>query len=172
MLLNWMNKRVMLAMEKYFKRIENYLLYLLIVMQTSCSVFHLNSGTNYNDKGVKKINFCDLQENNSLIETNLIYTGFEEYWYANGLKNCKINTNVNLNFSEFYNNDNEYCLDKKLRKLNKNYTTKKAIITVIGIFKNDSITNEGYGHLNSSSSEIKVLKVKRIKLINKNSSQQ
>jgi hypothetical protein len=137
------------------------ILLLLIIssLLQSCGVFMVKSGTEFDRKKMKKVEFCELENfNGKLIKTDLEYSGFEEYWSGNGFSKCERNNNVDIDFSEYYEGWKWIFINRQLQRLNRNYSNRKAKMKIIGIFEIDTIN--GFGHLNTYKARILVKSVK------------
>lgn len=149
-------------MNKFFIYYFSLLLFITI---TSCSPY-ISSSNKEDYKQIYSTDFCNIQNfENKLIKTNFEYYGLEEYWSAFGKKKCKLDGKVNINFKEFYDNNNTDYIEEKLLYLKEHHSTKKALIDVIGVLKKDTISR--FGHLNSYPYEILVKKIK-INIVDKN----
>lgn len=128
------------------------------------------------------VDFCNLKNyNDKLITTDVIYSGIDEYWSASGYDKCEGEFNkVYLNFDDYYWQKGNKSVLKKLEKVHVKYYMYKARMTVTGIFQvspleEDIIINKdtikgtlnGFGHLNSYNSRIKIISVDNIEVIKK-----
>lgn len=130
----------------------------------------------------KTVEFCDLERyDNQLITTELIYSGVDEYWSAQGNGDCNNNyENVFLNFDEYYWEKGNRSVVRKLDKIHAKYYLYSAKMTVTGIFQTSPLqenmiinqdtlktTINGFGHANSYKSRIKIISVEEIELLEK-----
>ncbi|WP_412559679.1 hypothetical protein [Winogradskyella sp. MIT101101] len=153
----------------------------LFIILISCKSKSANSDGISANKAIP-IDFCNLKNHaNKLITTDLIYSGVDEYWSASGYGTCGDGFNeVYLNFDNYYRQKGNKSIIRKLNKVHSKYYMYKAKMTVTGIFQvspiqEDIITNKdtiistlnGFGHLNSYNSRIKIISVRDIEILEK-----
>ena len=120
------------------------------------------SGKTY--KTLPTVDLCDLPKyRNQKVYLKCIYSGVEEYWNLNSIKNkeCSQQLQVDLDFVNDY-DEIPKRYRRKMQKVHNNYPVSNLYLEAIGVFENE---RGSYGHLGSHKSRFLVTKIKKIIMV-------